>query len=55
MENLTAGPIELALPDGAVVVPARTSIPLPAGAVAEPGFHGLVQRGAIRLTLEPGV
>jgi hypothetical protein len=54
VENLTAGPIELALPDGRVVLPAGSTIPLPLGAVADTGFHGLVQRGAIRLTLGPG-
>jgi hypothetical protein len=52
VENLTAGPIELAVPDGTVILPARATMPLPVGAVADAAFHGLVQRGAIRLTLE---
>lgn len=53
IENLTAGPIELSLPEGSVVVPARGGLALPPGAAGDPAVQQFIRSGAIRLSLEP--
>jgi len=47
--NLTAGPIELHLSSGVVVVPARQQLPLASGEVASPTLQRLVALGQVGL------
>jgi len=47
--NLTAGPIELHLSSGSMLLPARAALPLPASEVASDSLQRLVAQGQVRL------
>ena len=52
--NMTSAPIELHLFSGAIVVPARASVPLSGGGAGEVQLQSLVEQGAVVVVPDPG-